>query len=165
VPSKRTAVIKDGKLMTYLHNTSTARKYKTKSTGNAGLIEPQASNIILEHRKSYSSMEKLLRGVDRGILVTNTWYTRFKDYEAGEFSTVPRDVAFVIRNGGIESAIKNIGRDSVGIGIRISERMERMLKSIRAEGGERVQVVGWDEPMPAFVKPFVVEKVKVTAAE
>jgi len=165
VPSKRTAVIKDGKLMTYLHNTSTARKYKTKSTGNAGLIEPQASNIILEHRKSYSSMEKLLRGVDRGILVTNTWYTRFKDYETGEFSTVPRDVAFVIRNGGIESAIKNIGKDSIGIGIRISDRMERMLKSIRAEGGERVQVVGWDEPMPAFVKPFVVEKVKVTAAE
>ncbi|MGC8622741.1 MAG: TldD/PmbA family protein [Candidatus Micrarchaeia archaeon] len=164
VPSRRTSIIENGVLKSYLHNTSTARKYKTKSTGNAGLPDPQPSNIVLEHKKSYASLDKLIASVDKGVLVTNTWYTRFKNYETGEFSTVPRDSAFLINKGSIEKSIKNIGKESVGIGIRISDSMERMLKNMRAAGGKTVQETGWDEPSPVFIKPVVVEKVGITAA-
>lgn len=164
VPSRKTAIIENGVLKSYLHNTSTARKYKTKTTGSAGLLDPQPSNIVLKHKKSYASFDKLVASIDRGVLITNTWYTRFKNYQTGEFSTVPRDSAFIIKRGGIEKAIKNMGKESIGIGIRISDSMEGMLKRMRAEGGETVQAVGWDDPSPVFIKPIAVEKVRITAA-
>src|SRR5207249_12253762 len=37
VPTRRNLLVNKGILKTYLHNTSTAKKFKTKTTGNAGL--------------------------------------------------------------------------------------------------------------------------------
>jgi len=39
-PTRRNIVVKDGVLRTYLHNTSTAKKYRTKTTGNTGPFVP-----------------------------------------------------------------------------------------------------------------------------
>src|SRR3989441_12982965 len=38
VPTRRNVLVNKGVLKTYLHNTSTAKKFRTKTTGNAGLV-------------------------------------------------------------------------------------------------------------------------------
>ncbi|RLI13974.1 TldD/PmbA family protein, partial [Candidatus Bathyarchaeota archaeon] len=45
VPTKENVFIDHGILKTYLHNTSTAKVFKTETTGNAGLVVPNAWNI------------------------------------------------------------------------------------------------------------------------
>ncbi|MBW3011835.1 TldD/PmbA family protein, partial [Candidatus Woesearchaeota archaeon] len=70
MPSQRTLVVDKGLLKTYLHNTSTAKKYKTKTTANAGLISPDPSNIVLKPGKLSSG--SLYKGFN-GLRITNTW--------------------------------------------------------------------------------------------
>jgi len=41
-------IIEKGVYKTYLHNTSTAVKFKTKTTGNAGLVAPESWNFKVE---------------------------------------------------------------------------------------------------------------------
>ena len=75
VPRRRTALIEDGRLRTYLHDTYTARRGGAESTGNAGRSgyrsEPgvSPSNLIVEagpHR-----FEDLLRQAEGGVYVTD----------------------------------------------------------------------------------------------
>src|SRR5712691_6054161 len=41
VPTRRNVLVNRGVLKTYLHNTTTAKKFRTKTTGNAGLIRSE----------------------------------------------------------------------------------------------------------------------------
>ena len=162
-PTQRTPIIKDGILRSYLHNFSTAKKYKTKSTGNAGLVMPSPNTMVLEHKEKLKDLETLISETRKGILITNTWYTRFSNYLTGEFSTVPRDMAVYIENGEPKFAIGST--ESSFVGIRISENMLRMLKSITTTAGSAVQTSSWDAGNDYYFVPNVfVEKVKVTTA-
>ena len=88
-PTQSTKLIEGGVLKSYLHNLSTAKRFKTKSSGNAGLIEPGPWN--LEVGGGDSDYEEMVKEMKRGLVLTSNWYTRFKNYRTGEFSTVPRD--------------------------------------------------------------------------
>src|SRR2546426_449837 len=48
VPTRRNVLVNKGVLKTYLHNTSTAKKFRTKTTGNAGLISPDPHAIFVK---------------------------------------------------------------------------------------------------------------------
>lgn len=146
VPTQKTTIIDKGILKTYLHNTSTARKYKTETTANAGLIGPRTWNIIFgagDH-----SREELIEEVRDGLYITNLWYTRFQNYTTGDFSTIPRDGIFVIKNGKIAGSVK---------GIRVSDNMQRILESITAVGKQRWQIHWWEVNTPVFM-PYVIAK-------
>jgi PmbA protein len=162
-PTRKTPLVSDGKLLTYLHNNSTATKYKTKSTGNAGLVLPEPNALVLEHKNSSGSLDRLVSCVDKGILVTNTWYTRFSNYLSGDFSTVPRDVAIYIEKGEPKFAIKQVDVGSA-TGIRISENIFRMLKNTVRSANDTIQTGSWDSD-GYFVTPSVlVTGVRVTTA-
>lgn len=154
VPSQRNIIIDKGVLRTFLHNTSTSRKYKTKTTANAGLIVPTPWNLIL--KAGDYSKEELFKEVKRGIYVTNTWYTRFQNYAKGDFSTVPRDGIFFIENGKIKYPIK---------GIRISENMLNLLHSVSAIGKETKQIYSWEVNIPVITPMVLVKNVNVTKPE
>jgi len=162
-PTQRTPVIKDGMLKNYLHNFSTAKKYKTRSTGNAGLVMPSPNTAVVEHKNLFKSLDEIIGNTKRGILVTNTWYTRFSNYLTGDFSTVPRDMALYIESGEPKFAIGSA--DSSFVGIRISDNMLRMLKNITAAAGKTVQTSSWDAGSDYYFTPSIlVENVKVTTA-
>ncbi len=163
-PSQRTTIVKDGILKTYLHNASTAKKYKTKSTGNAGLLAPSTSTPVFEHKKKYPSIEPLIRDTRKGILITNVWYTRFSNYLTGAFSTMPRDVAFYIEDGEIRFAINMGMKGSASTGIRINDDFQRMLENTTATAGTAVQAKGWDASTAVVTPSLFVKDVKVTAA-
>lgn len=153
VPTKTTHLIENGVLKSYLHNTSTAKKYKTKTTANAGLIDPSPTNIILKEGKI--AKEKLLSGVDNGIYVTNVWYSRFQNYMQGDFSTIPRDGIFLIKNGEIVKSLK---------GIRVTDNMQRILKNVAVLSNRPEWIIWWglEWQFPVLTPHVLVKNVNIT---
>jgi len=149
VPTNKTTIIDKGTLKTYLHNTSTAKKFKTKTTANAGLITPEFFNLVLEPGKN--SFKNILP--DKGIYITNVWYTRFNNYSTGDFSTIPRDGIFLIKNGEISQPIKNI---------RVSDNMLNIMKNMSQIANDSQQILSWEVGSPVTTPSFLVKNVNIT---
>ena len=149
--TQRTPVIDNGVVKNYLHSYSTAQKFKTKSTGNAGIINPQAWQPVMENGvKSYND---LLGEIEEGLYIVNLWYTRFQDYRNGDFSTIPRDGIFYVKDGEIVESWK---------GIRVTENMPHLLSSILDVSREREKVKWWDEVLPSYLPYVLVDGVNIT---
>lgn len=151
VPTRKNFIIKDGVLNTYLHNTSSAKRYETQTTANAGLITPTPFNIAINNGKL--NKEEIISGIKKGLIVTNVWYTRFQNYATGDFSTIPRDGMFLIENGKISGAVKEL---------RINENLIKLLENISAVGNEPEQVFGWETEMPVTTPCVLVKDVNLT---
>ena len=147
VPAQENIIIKKGTLKTYLHNTSTAKIFKTKTTGNAGIISPGPWNIEMD--KGDATKEDLIKEVKNGLYLTNTWYTRFQNYKTGDFSTIPRDGIFLIKNGEIKESWKDI---------RLSDNALKMLNNISRVSKERQHVHWWSEADPPSLSPYILMK-------
>ncbi|MEM2211391.1 MAG: TldD/PmbA family protein [Nitrososphaerales archaeon] len=151
VPTKNNVIVDKGILKTYLHNTTTATKYNTQTTGNAGLIVPKPWNLIVE--QGDKKFERLLSEIDYGIYVTNAWYLRFQDYQKGDFSIVPRDGMFLIKNGSIAYSIKDL---------RISDNMLRIFQNIEDLSLERLWVKWWEVEIPTLTPYAIVSDLNFT---
>jgi PmbA protein len=147
VPAQENVIIEKGQLKTYLHNTSTAQIFKTKTTANAGIVLPMPWNIEMD--SGNMTKEELIKEVKHGLYLTNTWYTRFQNYKTGDFSTIPRDGIFQIENGEIKQSLKNI---------RLSDNALRMLSNITAISKERQHVHWWGEADPPSLSPYILMK-------
>ncbi len=151
--TRSTPIISDGVLRTYLHNLTTAGKWKTQSTGNAGLVTPHGWNH--EVGGGDSSREEMVRETKRGIILTSNWYTRFKNYRTGEFSTVPRDGAFLVEDGQIRRPLK---------GMRAGDDLQRMFSSVKLLSKEREWIEWWEVDTPTLCPWILVDGVKITRA-
>jgi len=158
-PTQRTTIIERGILKTYLHSSYSVAKYGGELTGNAFYvggtwgIAPVALNVIVEPGES--SEEELFEEVGDGLYLTNNWYTRFQNYQTGDFSSICRDGAFEIRKGGIERSLK---------GLRISDNMSRVLQSITRLSKERKWIKWWEVPTPVYLPHILVGDVGITRA-
>ena len=151
VPTRKNIIIKEGVFKKYLHNTSTAKKYKTKTTANAGIPKPEASSTKL-HPKD-SNIEEMIRTTKKGLIVTNTWYTRFQSYIKGDFSTIPRDTILIVKNGSIVGST---------YGIRLNDNLIRMMKNIELIGKKSKPIAGWETERINQIPLFKVKNVLVT---
>lgn len=152
-PTQSTELIEGGVLRNYLHNLSTAKRFKTKTTGNAGFVEPGPWN--LEVGAGDSDYEEMVKEMKHGLVLTSNWYTRFKNYRTGEFSTVPRDGTYFVESGEVKAPIK---------GIRISDSLERMFSSIRLLSKDREWVQWWEVDTGTLCPWVLVDGVTVTKA-
>ena len=66
---------------------------------------PQPGNLIMDG--GTSSMDDLIKGVERGVLVTRFWYLRPVDPRTLLYTGLTRDGTFLIERGKITKAIKN----------------------------------------------------------
>ncbi len=151
IATGETTIIDHGRLASYLHNTSTARQHDTATTGNAGLTAPHPWNVIVS--PGNATLKEMIHGVDHGLLVTNTWYARFQNHRTGDFSTIPRDAAILIDNGELGRAVT---------GIRISDRLPRILNSVDMLTREQRQIHWWEVDTPVFTPAALVRDVPVT---
>lgn len=152
VPTRENVLIGRGILKTYLHNTSTAKIFKAESTASAGLISPTPSNLALDPGKY--DRDGLFSQVKRGLYLTNTWYTRFQNYATGDFSTIPRDGAFLIENGEIKESWKEI---------RLSDNVLKLLGNVAGISRERQHVYWWGlEGPPSFAPYILIKDVQIT---
>lgn len=148
MPTRETIIMERGILKNYLHNTSTAKKYKTKTTANAGLVVPSPINTVLKEGKV--SKEELFNEIRNGLYVTNVWYTRFQNYLTGDFSTIPRDGIFLIKNGEIVKSVKEI---------RISDNLQKILENIIGLSNKPEWIIWWGlESQVPVLTPFVLVK-------
>jgi PmbA protein len=152
-PTQTTPIIENGVLRNYLHNTSTARKYKVKTTANAGLVAPSPINTVLKEGRI--SNDKLLKEVDNGLYVTNVWYTRFQNYLSGDFSTIPRDGIFLIKKGEIVKSLK---------GIRITDNLQKILENISNLSNQPEWIIWWglESQIPVLTPHVLVKNVNIT---
>lgn len=152
VPAQENIIIEKGTLKTYLHNTSTAKFFKTKTTANAGIVSPGPWNI--EMGSGDGTKENLFNQIKTGLYLTNTWYTRFQNYKDGDFSTIPRDGIFFIKNGEIQESWKDI---------RLSDNALKMLNNIEGISKERQHVHWWSEADPPSLSPYIlIKNVQIT---
>jgi PmbA protein len=158
-PTQRTTIIDHGILKTYLHSSYSVAKYGGVLTGSAFYvggtwgIAPVALNIVVEPGET--RQEELFEQIGDGLYLTNNWYTRFQNYQTGDFSSICRDGAFEIKNGKIARSVK---------GLRISDNMPRILQSITALSRERKWIKWWEVPIPVYLPHMIVENVGITRA-
>jgi len=158
-PCRTTKIVESGVLKSFIHNTTTARMFETKSTGNSNLIGagmkmliPSPSNIVFSNGNY--KIEELLEVSRPTIYVTCNWYTRFQNQQSGDFSTIPRDAMFLIENSEMKP-IKNM---------RISDNTMRMLANIDALGNDRTQIYWWEVRTPTVIPTMRIRDCRMTAA-
>ncbi len=152
VPTRRTPIIQKGILKTYLHNTSTAKRFKTKTTGNAGLISPDPHAVFV--KPGDWSKDEIFSEVKDGLWLTNTWYTRYQSYVTGDLSTIPRDGIFHIKKGEVVEAWKDI---------RLTDNLLHLMKNVVALSDTPEQMMWWGEvSIPNFVPYAFIKDVGIT---
>jgi len=152
VPIRRKAIVQNGVLKTYLHNTSTAKKFKTRSTGNAGIIAPEP--FVLSLKPGDWTRDELFNEVKDGLWLTNTWYTRYQSYVTGDFSTIPRDGIFRIKKGEVVEAWKDV---------RLTDNLINVWKSVKGISKKPEQVTWWGEVgVPTFAPYALASKIGIT---
>ena len=105
-------------------------RYWAQQTGKQPT--PSPSRLILEG--GTDSLDALIAGVERGLLVTRFWYLRSVNPQTLQYTGLTRDGLFQIENGKVTSPVVNF---------RFNESPLRMLRNVvkmgvpvRAQGGE-----------------------------
>ena len=158
-PTQETPLIVNGVLETYLHTSYTAAEHKASLTGSATFTAetgtyPTPRNLVLSAGEN--SLEDLFDKAHEGLYITNNWYTRFQNYQTGDFSTICRDGVFEIRNGSLARPVK---------GMRLSDNMIRILQSVKALSKEHHWIRWWEVGVPTLTPHVLVENVGITTAK
>lgn len=90
------------------------------------------------------SIEELVKGTRKGILVTRTWYIRMVDPQTVLLTGLTRDGTFYIEDGEIKHPVKNF---------RFNESPVIMLNNID-ELGKPVLVAGDESSMVMMIPPM-----------
>jgi PmbA protein len=160
-PAKTTTIIDRGIMKNLIHNTSTAKMYETESTGSSQprgmmrgtkMLLPVSSNVVFEN--GAVSFDEMIDTSRPTIYVTSNWYTRWQNYQTGEFSTIPRDAMFLVRNGEL-TPIKNL---------RLSDNILRTFRNIAEIGNDRRQIKWWEVPTPTVIPTMKITDCRMTAA-
>ncbi|MGB9827913.1 MAG: TldD/PmbA family protein [Thermosphaera sp.] len=147
-------IIENGRLVSLLHNVSTASKMGVKSTGNAGWMFPHPWNLELSPGEL--SEKDLFKDVEKGVFFSNNWYTRYQNYAEGVFSTVSRDATLYVENGEV---VGQVGR------VRLSTSFPILLANTTGCTRERYDVMWWEVRTPSRIPFLVAKDIMVTRPE
>lgn len=95
---------------------------------------PFPTNVIIDGGKS--SVDEMIAGTERGVLVTRLWYIRLVDPQSVLYTGLTRDGTFLIEKGRIKSAIKNFRFNETPV--KMLNNVEMMSPVSRITGSERV---------------------------
>lgn len=153
ISTGRNGIVVNGKFTSMLHNSTTAKKFGSKSTGSAGIVGPRPSTVVFG--KGNLSQDEIIRETNSGVLITNNWYTRYQNMRTGEYSTVPRDAAFLIEGGEIKEPVA---------GLRVSDSIPRQLQNIESISSERDWIRWWEVSTPTYAPMMKIAGVHITRA-
>jgi predicted Zn-dependent protease len=140
MPKRRLDLVVDGVTVGLLHNRRTARKAGTESTGHA--VEGGAAwgalgaNLVIS--AGTKSRAELIAGVERGVLVTDFWYTRILDPKTQVVTGLTRNGVWLIEDGRIVRPVTNL---------RFTQSFVEALAPDAVRGVGREQALlfgGWD---------------------
>ncbi|GAA1141163.1 metallopeptidase TldD-related protein [Nocardioides aquiterrae] len=100
LPLGRTDWIRDGELTALIQTRHTAAMTSQPVT-------PGIDNLVLEVVGGSGSIEDLVAGTDRGLLLTCLWYIREVDPQTLLLTGLTRDGVYLVENGEITGAVNN----------------------------------------------------------
>jgi predicted Zn-dependent protease len=112
LPSQRVDIIQKGLAVGPVYDAQTAHEVATRSTGHAStpfsdfLGGPSADHVIMP--TSEASVEEMVSHVKRGVWVTRFHYTHCPDGKRVIATGTTRDGTFLIRDGEVVGALKNL---------------------------------------------------------
>lgn len=115
-PQKKTTWIEKGVLKNLFYTRYWAEQKKKEAL-------PPPPGMIVEGTEQ--TLEDLIKGTDKGVLVTRFWYIRMVDPQTLVYTGLTRDGTFYIENGAVKHAIKNF---------RFNESPAAMLTNVEAIG-------------------------------
>ena len=141
---ERTQLIKDGRIASLDYSRYWAQKMGKRATAGHG-------NMIMAG--GTKSLEELIEGTKKGIVVTRTWYIRMVDPQSLLLTGLTRDGTFYVENGKIKYPLKNF---------RFNESPVTILNNIDELG--KPQVIGGDEvPFQMVLPPMKVRDFNFTS--
>ena len=108
-PKQRVDLVRNGVTTGVLHDRRTAAKAGVTSTGHASgsaAMGPAPSNLFFG--EGDRSPEELVRSVERGLLVSDFWYTRILDPKTQVVTGLTRNGVFLIEGGEVVGAVKDM---------------------------------------------------------
>jgi predicted Zn-dependent protease len=99
LPARRTSWVENGVLRDLFYDRFWAQKNNRQPSSFPGSWAMTGGN---------ASMDEMIRSTDRGLLVTRMWYIRPVDPRTILFTGLTRDGTFLIENGRITTAVKNL---------------------------------------------------------
>jgi predicted Zn-dependent protease len=144
IARQRTDLIKDGRVASLGYSPYWAKKTGKQATANHG-------NMIMAG--GTKSLEELIEGTKKGIVVTRTWYIRMVDPQSLLITGLTRDGTFYVENGKIKHPVKNF---------RFNESPVTILNNIEELG--KPQIIGGDEvPFQMVLPPMKVRDFNFTS--
>ncbi len=153
VATRDKPIIESGVLRNILHNTKTAKAMGAETTGNAGWVMPGPFNIHIG--PGTLKPEEMLETLGTGVYLTNNWYTRFQNYVEGQFSTVSRDAAFLVRGGKPVACLARV---------RLADTMPRILSNIEEASVERWPIQWWEVNHPTLAPYLLLSEAGLSVA-
>ncbi len=100
-PSKKVTLIDRGVAKHYVSSTYSANKYHVPNTGHPNF---PANGVVDAGTKS---RDALLASIERGVLISRTWYERVVDPRQATITGITRDGVYLIENGKLTKTLKN----------------------------------------------------------
>lgn len=100
LPLTRTHWLRDGVLKSLVQTRETAALTRQPVT-------PLVDNLVMEVEGASGSVEDLVAGIDRGLLVTCLWYIREVDPQSLLLTGLTRDGVYLVEGGEITAAVNN----------------------------------------------------------
>ena len=129
VPKRRVDLISEGVARAVVHDTATAARSGTASTGH-GLPAPNAFGPIawnLFMAPGSSAKEVMASGIERGVWVTRFHYVNVVHAKRGILTGMTKDGTFMIEDGRITGPIRNL---------RFTQSIPEAFSAIEAIGSE-----------------------------
>jgi predicted Zn-dependent protease len=128
LPAGRNAWVENGVLRNLFYTRFWAQRSNRQATGFPGSFAVTGGN---------TSIDEMIRSTDRGLLVTRMWYIRPVDPRTILFTGLTRDGTFLIENGRITTAVKNLRWNESPIFLLNSiEAMSPPVRVSADDGGE-----------------------------
>ena len=100
LPLERTDWIRDGRLAALLQT-----RHSATMTGQP--VTPAIDNLVLTVHGASGSIEDLVAGTERGLLLTCLWYIREVDPQTLLLTGITRDGVYLVEGGEITGAVNN----------------------------------------------------------
>jgi PmbA protein len=136
VPKQRVDIIKEGVAMGVVYDTATASKEEGRASTGHALPPAMAANmgplpLNLFMGPGEATLEEMIASTGRGLLVTRFNYTRPVHPRDAVVTGLTRDGTFLIENGEIAYAVKNLRYTQSYLGaLAQTEMVGRELKSL-----------------------------------
>ena len=147
-PKRRVELVRDGVTSGLIHDRRTAKALGAESTGNAvagaGPWGALPANLVLE--PGSVSRDELVESVERGVLVTDFWYTRILDPRTQVVTGLTRNGVWLIEDGRVVRPVTNM---------RFTQSFLEALSpgNVRGVGSEATLVGGAVFGIGAYVVP------------